>query len=254
MTIEWSDNAYFIERETARSPFVLVCEHASALIPEVFQGLGLSEALREAHIAWDPGALELARCLSERLHAPLLAGGISRLVYDCNRPPDSLGAVPQKSEIYDIPGNANLSEQALKDRADGVYHPFHTALEELIGGRDEAPVLVTVHSFTPVYNGQVRDTEIGILHDEDARMADAMLTSAGRQGRWRVVRNSPYGPEDGVTHTLQRHALPNGLLNVMIEVRNDLLAAPQDRAELARLLGEWITSAAHSHAEGEALS
>ncbi len=216
---------------------------------------GLSESLRAAHIAWDPGALELARCLSERMNAPLLAGGISRLVYDCNRPPESLGAVPQKSEIYDIPGNANLSEQALKDRADGVYHPFHTALEKLIGGRDEAPILVTVHSFTPVYNGQARDTEIGILHDEDARMADAMLASAGGgRGAMACCAQFTLRAEDGVTHTLQRHALPNGLLNVMIEVRNDLLAAPQDRAELARLLGEWITSAAHSHAEGEALS
>ena len=254
LTIEWSDSAYFVERESAQSPFVLVCEHASAFIPEPFEGLGLPEALREAHIAWDPGALDLARRLSQRLDAPLLAAGISRLVYDCNRPPESASAVPVTSEIFDVPGNRGLSQQALRDRADRIYHPFHAALERLLAGRPNAPVLVTVHSFTPVYLGQARDTEIGILHDADARMADSMLAMARRQARWRVLRNAPYGPEDGVTHTLRRHALPGGLLNVMIEVRNDLLATPQDRAELAELLGEWIASAAQSHTEGEALS
>ena len=251
MTIEWSDSAYVVEQGGAAGPFVLVCEHASTLIPVPLAGLGLPEELRRAHIAWDPGALALARLLAERLNAPLLAGGISRLVYDCNRPPDSPDAVPVRSEVHDIPGNKGLSDKALKERADRIYHPFHAALEALLNER-AAPVLVTVHSFTPVYRGEARDTEIGILHDADARLADAMLARAGRQARWRVERNAPYGPEDGVTHTLRRHALPGGLLNVMLELRNDLLMTQEDLVAMAALLGDWLLGAARDCTAGGA--
>ena len=82
-----------------------------------------------------------------------------------------------------------------------------------------------MHSFTPVYFGKPRAVEIGILHDADARLADAMLAAAGPA--YRTLRNEPYGPEDGVTHTLKEHGLSNGVPNVMIEVRNDLI---QDEA------------------------
>ena len=78
MTIEWSDSAYVVEQGGAAGPFVLVCEHASALIPVPLAGLGLPEELRRAHIAWDPGALALARLLAERLGAPGLTGRRTR--------------------------------------------------------------------------------------------------------------------------------------------------------------------------------
>jgi predicted N-formylglutamate amidohydrolase len=68
--------------------------------------------------------------------------------------------------------------------------------------------------------------EIGILHDTDPRLADAMLAQAPRLPHRRIARNEPYGPQDGVTHSLQRHAVSRGLPNVMLELRNDLLASP----------------------------
>ena len=80
-----------------------------------------------------------------------------------------------------------------------------------------------MHSFTPVYFGKPRAVEIGILHDADTRLADAMLAAAGEKSLYDTRRNEPYGPEDGVTHTLKEHGLANGLPNVMIEVRNDLI-------------------------------
>ena len=101
-------------------------------------------------------------------------------------------------------------------------------------------MLVTVHSFTPVYKGQTRAVEIGILHDVDARLADAVLQVAAG---YNVQRNAPYGPADGVTHTLRRHALPRRLLNVMLEVRNDLIATSEDCAEMAETLVDWLTRA-----------
>ena len=98
-----------VEAASAKGRLVLVCEHASNHIPEGWGDLGLSPDQRRAHIAWDPGALGLARGVARRLEAVLVHAPVSRLVYDLNRAPDMAGAMPSRSEIHDIPGNAALS-------------------------------------------------------------------------------------------------------------------------------------------------
>jgi predicted N-formylglutamate amidohydrolase len=94
--------------------------------------------------------------------------------------------------------------------------------------------VVTVHSFTPVYFGKQRAVELGLLHDDDSRLVDAMMTRADQIAPRIVERNEPYGPQDGVTHSLRLHALSRGLANVMIEVRNDLMRTDEDIAGRAQ--------------------
>lgn len=211
---------------------LLLCEHASAHVPERYGDLGLLPEWRDSHAAWDPGALALAERLAGALEAPLVAGRVSRLVYDINRPPEAPDAMPVRSEVVEIPGNAGLSVAEREERIATVYRPFREAVEALLS--DRARAVVTVHSFTPVYFGAPRATEIGILHDSDARLADIMLAHAplGRQ----VDRNRPYGPEDGVTHSLKLHGIARGLPNVMLEVRNDLLTTPKEIDSIAEEL------------------
>ncbi|QKK32552.1 N-formylglutamate amidohydrolase [Rhizobium indicum] len=216
-----------IELIHGRSPVLLICEHASNSLPAVFGDLGLPSEALSSHIAWDPGALAVARSISEALDATLVYQRFSRLVYDCNRPPSSPGAMPETSEIYAIPGNKDLSPEERLARTDALYVPFHDAIRGLIRdrrARAQDSIIVTMHSFTPVYHGRERAVELGILHDEDSRLADLMLAAAAEAPLYRTERNEPYGPEDGVTHTLILHGLSNGLRNVMIEVRNDLIA------------------------------
>ncbi|AJC80292.1 N-formylglutamate amidohydrolase protein [Rhizobium etli bv. phaseoli str. IE4803] len=216
-----------IERAGGRSPVLLVCEHASNTLPVHFGDLGLPGEALASHIAWDPGALSVARGISQGLDATLVYQRFSRLIYDCNRPPNSPGAMPERSEIYAIPGNKDLTAEERLARTDALYVPFHDAVRGLIRdrrARGQDSVIVTIHSFTPVYHGRDRAVELGILHDEDSHLADRMLTLAAEAPLYRTERNQPYGPEDGVTHTLILHGLSNGLRNVMIEVRNDLIA------------------------------
>ncbi|NOR61033.1 MAG: N-formylglutamate amidohydrolase [Rhodobacteraceae bacterium] len=224
------------------SAVLLVCEHASRFIPEGLSELGLAEAAAHSHIAWDPGALAVAQQLSSALDATLIAQKISRLVYDCNRPPESDQAMRAESEVYNIPGNTGLTAAQRAERTDYIYRPFQRALSEAVKTRPQS-VLVTIHSFTPVYNDAHRTVEVGILHDSDSRLADAMLNAAAKNPAFKVERNEPYGPEDGVTHTLVEHALPRGLLNVMIEVRNDLLADAAGVEAIATWLESLLTSA-----------
>lgn len=229
---------------------ILVCEHASSFIPPELNDLGLAGPVLDSHIAWDPGALAVATAMSRDLDAPLVAQRISRLVYDCNRSPDAPGAIPQRSEVHDIPGNHGISATDRQARIDRVYTPFRTALAACIDRRSAPgatpPAIVTVHSFTPVYAGVRRDLDIGILHDSDARLADAMLELAQPDTTLSTLRNEPYGPDDGVTHTLIEHAVSRGLLNVMIEIRNDLIAEAADQAAMAGRLSRWVTTALHT--------
>jgi predicted N-formylglutamate amidohydrolase len=238
-----------LENAIARGPVILVCEHASRVLPKSLGTLGLSEEALASHIAWDPGALAVSRLIAKSLDATLLHQRFSRLVYDCNRPPESPAAMPEKSEVFDVPGNAGLDQAARDARTEALYLPFRDTLSRLVTARiaeGRPPVIVTMHSFTPVYFGKQRDVEIGILHDADTRLADAMLTEAAADRRYDARRNEPYGPEDGVTHTLREHGLSNGLANVMIEVRNDLIRdeAGQEvvAGYLAGLLGKSLSA------------
>lgn len=234
-----------VHNGSAAGRIVLACEHASNTIPAAFDSLGLPPDVLQTHIAWDPGALALAKHLSDRLDAALVHQQFSRLIYDCNRPPEAPSAMPVRSEIYDIPGNADLSEAEKFWRTSRLYVPFHTRLAgqiDRVRANGQEPVLVTIHSFTPVYHGQPRQVQVGILHDADSRLADGMLTAAAGEEAYVIARNQPYAPTDGVTHTLRLHALPGGIPNVMIEVRNDLIADADGQTRMADCLARLLTA------------
>lgn len=223
------------------APVCLVCEHASAFIPAALGDLGLSPRDRLSHAAWDIGARDLAVALSQSLNAPLVTSCVSRLVYDCNRPPSAPDAIPEKSEVIAVPGNAGLSDMSRAARVAEVYDPFRALLTQTLDAFDRQPVVMTIHSFTPVWFGTARDVELGLLHDRDSRLAQTMLeaTPSGIDARL----NAPYAASDGVTHTLREHAEPRGLHNVMIEVRNDLISDPAGVARFADILSDMLLAA-----------
>ncbi len=231
-----------VVNKNGQSPIVLVCEHASCHIPAVLNKLGLGDENRTAHIAWDIGAEPMARLVSTQLDAPLIVQKYSRLVYDCNRPPDNPSAWPEKSEATEIPGNVGLSAAQKSDRVEQIYKPFHQSVSDFVNQRQQGdiePVIVTIHSFTAMYHGNFREVELGVLHDEDTRFADAILDLAPDD--YVARRNDPYGPEDGVTHTLNLHGGARGLKNVMLEVRNDLIANEAGQAIWAARLAELLS-------------
>jgi predicted N-formylglutamate amidohydrolase len=175
-----------------------------------------------------------------------VASTVSRLVYDCNRPPEAASAMPEKSELIEVPGNVGLTQAQRDQRTEAVYRPFCNAVTTQIearAARAQPTAVITVHSCTAVYYGQMRETEIGILHDEDSALADAMLKAGAKLERRGLHRNQPYGPEDGVTHSLQIHGIANGLPNVMIEVRNDLLQTAEQIETIGSELCAMITPA-----------
>lgn len=235
-----------VENAGATGPWLIACEHASNAFPAPWGDLGLSAEARAAHIAWDPGALALARGLAERLDAPLVAGRVSRLIYDCNRPPDASGAMASRSELWEVPGNRGLGPEDRQARVAAVYLPFHAALAAQVARLLAAglhPALVTVHSFTPLWFNQPREVEFGIIHDADPALAQAVLAAVRRRSGLRAELNAPYSAADGVTHTLKLHATPHGLPHVMLEIRNDLLSGPSAVAAMADTLAPVLAEA-----------
>lgn len=229
---------------------LLICEHGSHRVPPALDDLGLSPDILKSHIGWDPGALGVAIALAEHLQAPLVHGLISRLVYDCNRPPDAPSAIPRHSAGHQVPGNENLSLAARQARITGIYRPFHDRLQaEIAARRNVLRLLVTVHSFTPVFLGQKRRVELGLLHGRDKRFARSMLDAPPLAPKRDIRMNEPYSAADGVAHTLDKHGTRNGLLNVMLEIRNDLIATEKAQADWAAWLAPWISETLEKAAE-----
>lgn len=210
-----------------RGHAVLVCDHASNRVPRVLGNLGLEPDRLRDHIAWDPGAADVARCLSAHLDGPLLSSGFSRLVIDCNRPLGHAESIAEQSGGVSIPGNVGLSPLARARRIEGLFQPYHGAIARLLDARARRPTaLLSIHSFTPVLNGEVRPWQIGISHWRDPRLAALLLGALRRTGDLAVGDNQPYPIDDSIDYTVPVHGGQRGLPAVMIEIRQDQIRAP----------------------------
>jgi predicted N-formylglutamate amidohydrolase len=238
------ESPFIAVNEEGRSPYVLICEHASCLMPRRLGTLGLGEADLRSHIAWDIGAEKVARLLSRLMDAPLLLQRYSRLAYDCNRPPEAPDAIPDLSEFTAVPGNRKLSAEEKLARMREIYRPFHDGVSLVLDRRaaeSRRSLIVSIHSFTPVYKGKPRSVELGILHDRDTALSAKLIKSFPNID---ARLNEPYGPKDGVLHTLNLHGFARGLQHAMIEIRNDLVSAERGQDEWAQRLSVPLIQAA----------
>jgi predicted N-formylglutamate amidohydrolase len=213
-----------VENPEGSGPFVIVCDHASNRIPEEYGSFGFAADALKTHIAWDPGALAVARLLSARLDAPLLWPDVSRLVIDCNRAPDASSLIVVESEGRKVEANRGLSAAERSRRLDRIHTPYHEAIDSCLRRRSAAGLttaLIAVHSFTPVYFGKARPWQAGIVFGDDRRIADRLVRELKADPALTVGSNEPYSPADQVYYTVERHAGPRALPAAMIEIRND---------------------------------
>ena len=213
-----------VENPDGAGSFVIVCDHASNRIPAEYQSFEFANDARQTHIAWDPGALPVARHLSATLDAPLLWPDVSRLVIDCNRAADASSLIVTESEGRPVRANVGLGEGERSRRLEFIHAPYHAAIDACIKRRaasGRATTLIAIHSFTPVYLGRSRPWQIGIVFGEDRRMADLLIGELKSDPSLNVGINEPYSPADQVYYTVERHAGPRELPAAMVEIRND---------------------------------
>jgi predicted N-formylglutamate amidohydrolase len=232
-----------------RSPFLLICDHYGRLIPPALGGLGLPAGELTRHIAWDIGIAGVAEALSRQLDAHLIAQRYSRLVIDCNRPPDAASSIPRISETTTIPGNENLARATAKTRRREIFDPYHHRIDAVIDRRLQAgrpTVLVSLHSFTPLYAGIARPWHIGTLYQRDTVLPPLLLKALRAEAGLVVGDNEPYAVSDTTDYTIPVHGERRGLMNTGIEIRQDLISdSAGERAwadRLARIFAEIETT------------
>ena len=233
---------YAVKNEHGRSPYVLVCEHASNFLPAAYAKLGLSDSELERHIAWDIGASRVAELLSRRLDAPVVLSRYSRLLIDLNRPPESATSIPEISEMTVVPGNAGLSAAERAHRIATYFTPFQDRLAALLDARLQAgkpTVLLAIHSFTPTFIGVARPWHAGILFRRSVAFGTALAHALGGEAA-NIAENAPYNIEDDGDYTIPVHGEARGLDAVLIEIRQDLIGAEAGAAQWAARLAEAL--------------
>jgi predicted N-formylglutamate amidohydrolase len=208
---------------------LIVADHASNRVPDDID-LGIDAALLDEHIGIDIGVAQIA----ERMIAPGTAAwlaNVSRLVCDLNRNLGAPGMMPEVSDGYPIPGNV-LSENERNARVARFFEPYHAGLSALL--RDHRPALMlSLHSFTPglATSDSPRPWHVGVLYNQDERAARLALEWLGGQDLV-VGDQEPYSGKL-LNASMNRHAEPNGIPYVSIEIRQDLIAEEAGQAEWA---------------------
>jgi predicted N-formylglutamate amidohydrolase len=226
----------------ATRPILLVCDHASRAIPRSLGTLGLGADALSRHIAWDIGAAELTRRLADRLEAPAVLAGYSRLVIDLNRQPGDPQSILEISDGIVIPGNVGLAPEEQEARAEAFHWPYHHAVDQAFARLRRAgpePLFFSVHTFTPSLGGEDRFWDLGVLWNRDPRIAVPLVEILRERAHLHVGDNQPYDGKE-IAYTLNLHAGSAGLAHCAVEVRQDHCESAAKLDEFADLLADSL--------------
>jgi len=222
---------------------LLIADHAGNAVPHSMKGLGLDAEDLIRHIAWDPGAADVAAGLAQKWHATAVLAAYSRLIVDPNRPLGDASSMPEVSDGTTVPANQNLSAEERRRRADLFYFPYHMAVETQLARLrrlSHLPPVVSIHSFTPDFKNEDRPWHIGVMAAADRRLAECLIRNLRQQTKLEIGDNQPYsGVEYG--YTLKIHAGAQGLANTQIEIRQDLLKDAQSIPNWVNILDAALT-------------
>ncbi len=239
-------NPVVLTREHGTSDFFLTGDHAGRAIPRRLHQLGIPDSEWDRHIAWDIGIAGVNAHLSAALDATAISQAYSRLVIDCNRDPSWPSAMPEISEFTPIPGNTGLTEADRAARVAAIFTPYHDRIRALLDARAAAgrrTVFVAMHSFTPVFKGERRDMQVGVLFNRDVRLAAALLAELRAEGDIVVGANEPYAITDDSDYSAPVHGEQRGLVHVEIEIRQDLIADAAGQAAWAARFARLLPAA-----------
>ncbi len=236
---------YLIEGADRPSRWLVTCDHASNCVPDFVNGgtLGLADEDMARHIAYDVGAAGVARAFGRLLDAPVICSNFSRLVIDPNRGEDDPTLLMKLYDGTIIPGNRHAGPAELEARLNRLYRPYHTALAEM-AARQPDTIICSVHSFTRQFVGRPpRPWHVGLLYAVDDRLAKPLLTRLRAEDELCVGDNEPYsGHLAG--DAIARHAIAYERANILLELRNDLIASADEQEAWAKRLTPMLEDAA----------
>ncbi len=164
--------------------------------------------------------------LAGAFDAKLVLSGYSRLVIDCNRDPRKPSAIPEDSDGTPVPGNRGLAAAGRAARIEALFMPYHAAIADALAAFRKdgiAPIVVSVHSCTPVFEGFERPWHVGVLWNTDGRLAQPLMANLAKENGVLVGDNQPYSARDGHGYTMPTHCEAAGLPHALLEIRQDLI-------------------------------
>lgn len=207
---------------------ILLGDHARNVVPSAYNRLGLPDSAFERHIAYDIGIEPLVRGLAARLGVPAVISCYSRLLIDPNRGEDDPTLVMRISDGAIIPGNHPISAQEWQARIERFHRPYHGAVADTIrrttDASRKAPLVLSLHSFTPFWKQTPRPWHAGVLWDNDPRAALPLIDALQAMPGIHTGDNEPY---DGALKgdTMYRHCMRHGIPHALLEVRQDLIGS-----------------------------
>lgn len=215
-------------------PFLFTCEHASGRIPAPLTTTASDARWLASHWGIDIGARDLCMALSARLSSPTVLARFSRLLCDANRHRDH--PVLIRTDINDTPlsFNSQLDTVELQRRVEQYHEPYHQAVDAALTAAGPAVVLVSVHSFTPVWDERVRTMDIGVLFDEAQSSLDAhRLHTALEDEGFFTALNEPYSGANGLMYAADRHGQGRGVRHLELELNQALICTPRRIEQVA---------------------
>ncbi|MEZ6123512.1 MAG: N-formylglutamate amidohydrolase [Planctomycetaceae bacterium] len=221
---------------------VITCEHGGNRVPAQWQHLFKHGGdVLETHRAWDPGALVLAKQFAAALQCPLHVAVVTRLLVELNR---SLHHPALFSEF-----SRNLSAEERQQILNQHWYPYRSRVEAEIAEAIEKQgcvIHLSVHSFTPVWQGIPRRTDIGLLYDPSRSGEKAfchrwqsLLVEA--QPGLTIHRNAPYrGIADGFVTHLRKRFTASRYIGIELEVSQKFPNQP--RPAWSQLQQQLITT------------
>ena len=218
---------------------LIIADHASNFVPKENNNLGVPNSFLNQHIAYDIGVKELSLDLSNRLKCKVIQGKYSRLLIDLNRDLDDPTIIPEIVDGNIIPGNIGLSKSEVRLRVKKIYNKYHQEIERTIKN-EEVKVILSLHSFNPIFKNKKRFLEFGVLSNEDKTLSSIIIGQL-KLHKLNVGDNKPY-KGNLIGDSMYRHGLRNRLPHALIEVRNDLLSNPTKIKRVSRLLHKTIVA------------
>ncbi len=234
-----------VHNVNGRAPILITCDHAANRIPASLSNLGMEASMLERHIAYDIGARQVAMALSKRFDAPMLLSTYSRLVIDLNRHLDDPTLIVDVSDSTTIFGNRNLSATQKRERINTIFRPYHDMHGRLVDqlvARHATPFILSVHSFTPTFNGSTRPWHFGVLWDRCESLAKKLVRGLRQDNTLCVGENQPYHATDPLGYSMVVHAQNRGIDMGLIEIRQDLIEHPAGQQAAAETLARTIAS------------
>ncbi len=230
--------------EDSDTPIFLIADHASREIPEKYNNLGVEDpSVLRRHIAWDIGIEDVTKRMAEKLGATAIFSTFSRLLIDANRYPTDPSSCPAISDGVEVPGNKDLPQEERDHRVETYFKPYHKKLVEILEAKQAlgaTPIVISMHSFTPIMDDYDRPWHIGILWDQDGRIALPMLEILNQNSTLVVGDNEPYSAREPLGYTMNEHGTKKDIPHVVVEIRQDLIDTHHGAEKWANLMTDLV--------------